>query len=491
MVTTTTAVPGNDGVRYAGLIWTDGIEPGDASECEAPAGNTCYWIDFDAVADGDGSYASPFWGTETALGWMNGANYQQGTAVGGDYIYLKGTAKPSESTESADGPLRVVKVKRAAQMGTSEKPLVIKSWRGTARAILDAEDSTSAPLESGDGYAMISFVDATVTAGKSIRVQNVLVKSSYCKGINSEGVPNLELFTLEVTDTRGNSTGGCGGIGPNLVGNVVYDHHYNHLLIHDNDRAGSGTVQNRGGISVTTDGTSIEGSSIEVENSLFYNENYAIRHKHNGPTVMNIHDNIIRDSVSALLHRLKYTNFYKNLVYGMSGSDIPVIHIWGEASPLPSEAPYILHVGYNNTFYDYTDAVLGTSEGLKNDWVDIEFYNNIIQDTSETSKAFHVEQYGNYTINLSQIVHDHNWYWISATVQSTFSDIMNTDRSFANTMTYLSDTSSSVTDPSFRNAGSSDFYPLNGLFATSGRNGGYIGALTPEGGGSMMLLGID
>ena len=131
-----TMLPPSLGPRFAG-----GIEPGDPSKCEATPPSRCYWVDADAPSGGNGSFASPYNSFEAVVGSINGSNYAQGSIAGGDYLYLRGTFAPP----ATDDPSRLLRMlfRRASQGGTRENPTVIKSWRGSPRAVFDGQHRTN------------------------------------------------------------------------------------------------------------------------------------------------------------------------------------------------------------------------------------------------------------------------------------------------------------------------------------------------------------
>lgn len=482
----------------SGLTYSDGIEPGDPSVCEAPGGNTCYWVDCDAVSDGTGTYASPFWGFENVFGYYNsGSSYILGasTVAGGDYVYIKGTCEVTGSTDTATGPYKQIKIGRVAQLGTSSEPTVIKSWRGTAQATFDGEyDSTLSPAaqySSNEPTELIS-VNPTVSGGY-IKFQNIKIYRAYAAGIRvNTNVTGSKVESVTFQEGRVDQTGTNGQLARNCnSASVVCDDYFYNNWFKDNDSicntyggdpdSDCTLSNNDGSLTITAESYTNASSVINIYNNLFENNAKAVHQKHNGNLRVNIYENSF-DTATKLLHlRDKDTHFYYNIVRNVS--DAVFEH------DVESESVGVGITAYNNSIYIPTggkllgDNVIYTSNGT------FVFYNNAVESASTTTPFITLGAFIGETFDPADWTSDHNFFYVPGAVQTTFSCLgptvsgtTCTNRSFSSTMTYLSDASTSVTDPSFTDAAGGDF-EISGAALTASRTGSWIGAQEPGSGG--------
>jgi len=174
-------------ITAAGLLYPDGIEPGDSSVGEAPTGNRNWYVDSAAPDGGDGSYLHPYNSFEKVVGWSSpDTSYHPGLLRGGDVLYVKGTFLGSKNAEGTHNT--VILLARAAQGGTADKPTIIKSWRGKPRAVFEGEFARQ---------DMIRVYGSEAAFFGAIKIQNLEVTHAKSRGINiSECVSNAELVGL-------------------------------------------------------------------------------------------------------------------------------------------------------------------------------------------------------------------------------------------------------------------------------------------------------
>jgi hypothetical protein len=475
----------------SGLIYPDGVEPGDPSVCEAPAGKTCYWVDCDAVSDGTGTYASPFWGFETVFGYYNaGASYIQGSAVGGDIVYVKGTCGVTGSEDDATGPYKQIRIGRAAQMGTSSAPTIIKSYKGTAQAVFDGEyDATLAtPVHSTNAPDTLIRVEQTATGNSYLKIQNIKFYRYHTNGLdvkyNTEGV-TVQSVTCEEGRVDPTGTSGCLARQYNTA--IVYadDFSYNYFLNNDNncntyvgDADSTCTVgTNDGTISLTSETSASNGSTVNIYRNRDVNSTKFIHQKHNGNVTVNIYENYSSDTDTFIHLRAKQTNIYNNVITGTTTYVL-------EPDP-ENETLNVSFNFYNNSVYMTAGQFMYDIETWNDDGT-IAIYNNAIKSTSTTTPFMSLANFSGEYFVRGSFTMDHNYFDVPSAVQTSFSCFGPTSagagcttRNFADTKTELGDTSSSVTDPSFTNAASGNLMLTPTSSArTAGRSSAVIGAIT-------------
>lgn len=478
----------------SGLIYPDGIEPGDPSVCEAPGGKTCYWVDCDASSDGTGTYASPFWGFETVFGYYDsGASYVLGSARGGDYIYVKGSCLPSVSSDTATGPYQLVRIGRAAQMGTAAEPVVIKSWRGESQAVFDGEYRTTLGTQirtENSPNAGLIRVEQSAAANSYIKIQNIKIYRYHTTGIRVE--PNTEGVTIQsVTcqDGRVDQNAGTGGcFSRNYNASLVFSDDFSYNYFVDNNHtcntyvgdadANCPTSTNDGTVTLTTEPAASTGSVANIHHNLDENSTKFLHEKHNGNVTVNVYQNYISAPDIAFHLRAKQTNIYDNVIV------TPTSYVF-ELDP-ENETLNVSLSAYNNSIYMTSGKLMYSLDNWNDDGT-IEVYDNAIKSTSTSTPFFSLAPYaGQYFVRASFTM-DHNYFDVPSVVQTSFScfgptsaGASCTTRNFADTKTELGDSTSSVTDPLFTDPGSEDFNLQVGASSrTAGRSGGYLGAIDP------------
>ncbi len=249
-----------------GLLWSDGIEPGDPSVSEAPAGKRSWWVDANAPAGGDGSFASPF----------NSFEVVENSVRGGDFIYVRGTFDMTANSPTHQMTLNLY---RAQASGTATEPTTLKSWRGSARAVFNFNRNDAQLRASNNG---------------GIRFQNLEIRNFNDQGIViGDGVLFADMVNLVVHDGQVSSGSGVGG------GLVMYAEDSLHAFTVRNCEfyatAGPNPGNNTGAFSVLSEPTASLGSKVTVRDCFFHDNFVALRHKHAGRVHMEAYNNRFED----------------------------------------------------------------------------------------------------------------------------------------------------------------------------------------------------
>lgn len=488
---TPTATPAPVASTTWGLAWPDGIEPGDPSVCEAPSGKTCYWINCDKITDGTGSYADPDWGFEDIAGYWSAGSYFQGSAVGGDVVYVTGTCENTGSVEDATGPFKMVRLGREPQFGsTTDQPLIIKSWRGTARAVFDGEFTQSLLLSTRSNLN---------TREKHLRIQNIkftgAVDSAISCGYYNGGGENAgacDLYSVEINDNLISSVGTFSPIlinsedstyaYTNRIRNSRIVNNYRNCAVDGGSDGDCAARNNDGAVAVYGTNGTVSAETTLIYGNYFENNTKDIRNKHNGGGAVEVYNNWMQDSEGPSMHVRSPSWLVHHNVILSTGTAQDVFSDEGDANPAGGQRTLDF---WNNTVYNRA-VTLRTNENYSQ-LIDHEWYNNAIHSRTYTGEHIMLAMYAGDYFPLVNWVSDHNYWYISAGSQADFSCIgpnsagaACTNRSFTDTMTYLSDASSSVTDPQFVGAASDNYcLGVGASSRTAGRAGGYIGAIDP------------
>ena len=433
---------------HAGLSYADGIEPGTASDC--PSGYTCYYVDCDAVSDGTGTYASPYWGFETVLGYESGGTFYQGvitsTTDTKTIVYVTGTCDCGTSTEDATGPFKQIRYWR--EMGDSSDPVTIKSYLGVSRAVFDGEDTCDSGIEIKN-----------VSQGGGVRIQNILIQGYLISGIRvEEDYDYVDISSVEVTGIKGDGTG---TYGPVMIYHkdaaTAQQAFLRNSYLHDNDKNAVGGLNNRGTINYHSVYTANTSSLFTVQNTLVEDGAYCYRVKHYGGQML-VKQSICRDAVGIALVRTNTFTLQQTVADNITFID-PVDLTSNNGIMLDVEnmqAGYQLtFIGTNNTFYKV--PFVFATPSVPNDNVVITWQDNIIDAISPTGKFLFLAQYAADSFDVSEYTGGGNMYNISASSEATFADINDTDYSFSGAMTALSETGSSVDDPELADPDNHDY----------------------------------
>ncbi|MHC4740010.1 MAG: hypothetical protein ACYS9Y_13970, partial [Planctomycetota bacterium] len=448
------------------LFGSQGIEPGDPSQGEAPPGKTNWYVDADAPGGGDGSYANPYNSFEQVCGWMNGANYVTGQIRGGDYLYVKGTFSASNHSEGSNN--MDIHIGRGIQAGTAAEPTVIKSWLGSPRAVFDGDYIKN---------DLIRF-RSTTTAGHFV-IQNIEVKEAAGRGIYvGENVAGAEVISVVIRDGHGDGFVGTGG-GILFRLNQGQPHYtMRNSLVYNNDVNPEGGTNNRGGISILSEGSAQTGSSIDIYDNEIYDEVHPVRHKHSGNVIMNAYHNIIHDSSSAFYVRIyNENNIHHNIIYN-TGTAFQLV----AENQQGDRRSYI----YNNTVYQCS-ALLSTGPDDAAGWRRIvDLRDNIYYDTITTGTSNAVIILGRWSMDdfdLSDWTSTNNDYYYLAG-RTPFLIHHSDFISWENAGAYLNDPVMYDFDPQFVDGPNHDFHlqPTSPAIGAASDNGdlGALGTGTPQ-----------
>ncbi len=495
----------------AGLTYptgNDGLTPGT---CYAPGGKSCWWVDCDAGSDGTGaSAASPAWGFEGILGYYSAGSYIQGSAVGGDHVYVKGTCEVTGSEDDATGPFKQIIIARAGQLGTQAEPLVIRSWPGVTRAIFDGEfdDTLSTPADATNHpIYLIGVYPTSAPSAKAIRIENIKVTHARRAGINcgysGSTVAYCDIHSVEfddnVIDPNGLYApllldgGATDFTQAHTVRNCRFTNNYRNCNTDGGNISGDATctpADNDGAINLYAGTGGVGNGTTDISDSYFENNTKHIRDKQNGAMTANVYDNWFGSSEGEALYNRHTAWVVHHNIFDMGAGAQYLMVVTDD--PAPATKARSLEF-YNNSAY-VIDRLIDIQPGVGayTDYLTWTVYNNAIQATGSTGRIIVIDQEGgatNNTFTTAKWTSDHNYINVAAASQTNFSCLAPatsgsacTQRTFAQTMTYLSDASSSVTDPLFTDATGDDFSLQSGASSrTAGRAGSYIGAIEPSG----------
>lgn len=494
------------GLTYPSL--NDGRTPGT---CYAPGGNSCWWIDCDSVSDGTGaSAASPAWGFEGVLGYYSGGSFNVGSAVGGDHVYVKGTCSVSKAVDNATGPFTIAIVARPGQLGTQAQPLVIRSWPGVTQGIFDGEyddsitavnDATNNPL-----LGLIRVHPTSAPSAKAVQIENLKIYRARRSGINC-GYSGSTVAYCDISSVwfEDNDVDTNGVYAPLIVDGSATDFPQAHIIHHNKftnnyrncstdeaNMSGDTTctpLDNDGALAIYSANNAVPTGTIDIYDNYFDNNVKHIRDKHNGSITKTVRNNWFGSSEGEALYDRQTGWTVRHNVFDMGAGAQYAIVVTDDPPP-PAKTRSLTF--YNNTIYNTSRLIdIQPGVGAYSDYLTWEVYNNAIHAPSSSSYILVVHGEGgrtNDTFTTAKWTSDHNYFNVSSSSQTNFSYLgptsagtSGTARSFTNTMTYLSDASSSVTDPQFANSAGDDFCLTAGASSrTAGRTSGYIGAIDPS-----------
>ncbi|MCB0346489.1 MAG: hypothetical protein KDD66_15325 [Bdellovibrionales bacterium] len=291
--------------KAQGLLFPDGIEPGSASQCEAPAGSTCYWVDSDAPGGGNGSYNSPYNSFEEVAGWQTGANYHAGQLRSGDYLYVRGYFDANNHDESSHS-MRI-HLGRGYQGGTPTAPTVIKSWRGNPRAVFDGRHWLN---------DMIKVSALSDDHNRGVLIQNIELKRSAGRAIDiGTYVRYADVASVVIRDGIGDSYSGEGGAILFRAQTTLHDFKIRNSLLYGNQVSAGPNINNIGAVSILSSTSALPGSRVVVKHSVIHDETTAIRHKHSGTVQTFAHNNEIYNVERAFYLRSHENYINDNLIY--------------------------------------------------------------------------------------------------------------------------------------------------------------------------------
>ena len=460
-----------------GLIWEDGIEPGVASDCEASAGNSCWWVDCDLPSGGAGTYADPDNDFKEIVGYTNeSSSYIQGSIGSGDYLYIKGTCALSDHVDYTR-EIIPLEIGRYTQCGTPADPTVIKSWKGTARAVFDLEGAATDPA---------IYVRGHNGDCDGIRIQNIEIANH-----NGDGIRIFErVLTSEVIsnyihggNADGNGTNGSITIFSESGGPVgqLYNHTVRNNHLFDNDNNPIGGEGNRGGISHVFDKNNFASSSSTAKfyNNIIDGEVNCIRDKHSGEQNVEVYWNLIKNCASTAFYLRGWNHdLHHNVIHDIAGTAFYY-------SPEDQKAAVSITIR-NNTVFNAPNFISETSDSPIYDWIFDVDDNLYINRTGTT--AIVLAQYSVLTYDINDWSSSYNWFDIDA---STTNFLIHQAISYdlLNGWAFLSDTTSREQSfTGFEDEISRDLYLKSGEEAlTASSTGSFVGALglkgTPQGAG--------
>lgn len=452
-----------------GLIFPTGIEPGDPSECEAPIGNSCWWVDADAAGGGDGSYASPYNSFDDVVGYFSGANntgtYTAGEISGGDYLYIKGEFSGAEYEKT-------IVMARGSQGGTAAEPTVIKSWRSSPRAVLNGNGSR-------DDLIRISALDSNENGG--VRIQNIELRNADGRGIYiDENVVSAEIVNVVVRDGEGDSVSGEGGavvfkMNGFTTGGLNHDYTIRNSLIFNNDNnPGGGSLNNVGGVSIIS--TLQSGSPIvRIFNNIIHDEVRAIRHKTNvsgsGTLTMESYNNVIYGSKTAFYLRHRDNIIYRNLIFNVEDEAVR----WeGQNGSGTANSEF-----YHNTVFN-TPQLINTGDDSLTYALQFNVHDNAFVRQTAGPGVITLGESSSQTYSLNDWTSSYNLFYDAS--DSSFFVHQGVGHNFATAMSSseLDDATTDDQGADFIDSATSDFRLVDDISNPakgSGTNGADIGAL--------------
>lgn len=424
----------------AGLLWADGVEPTSSTLFPVDAGNRIWYVDFDAVTDGDGSELSPY-NNLTHFGYFDGVSFQgpDNAYTAGDHIWVTGTATAAKHVNGTSN--MNWNMTDEALLGTAANPTVIRSWKGKSRAKFDGEFSknlgfrfepTTDTVSTG---VVILNIETTRNTGMAISIgQNV----NFSRTVSCWAHLNQAI--------AGGPSSSYGGIVVRTNSPSV-DHRVYSCLVHDNNTSDGTTVQssnNIGGVNVLTDGN-YPTNVVKVYQCEIYNECHAIRHKHADDYNFEAYSNLIHDSESGFYNRNDGTNsLHHNLIYDVT--DVCLFD--AENSFSDKEMQF-----YNNTMARFTN-IFSTKQAATFDINPFNFYKNIAYAPSQSGPVFILgalatSNYADFVVSYDNVI-----YLASDT---TFFENNDTVTSLSTFKTNHSDTTTVSADPLFTDAVNDDF----------------------------------
>lgn len=439
----------------AGLLFPEGIEPGVASQGEAPAGNRNWYVDAQASDGGDGSYETPFNSFEEVAGYVDSSGgYVAGLIRGGDYLYVKGVFRASEHIEGVHN--MDIHLARDFQGGTAENPTVIKSWLGEPRAIFDGE------------FLKQDLIHIRWFDEQKILIQNIEVTRAQSRGIYiGERTAMAEIVSVEVHHGSGDGHLGVGGGIMLRMQDVHSTFEVRNCLIHNNYQNQIGGNGNVGGLSILSEGWAPDGSSVEIHHNVIFNERNAIRHKHSGNITMNAHHNWLSDSENAFLLRAFFNNkVHHNLMENCSSYAIIL-----EQENLQGE--FMAEIE-NNTIINCLGAVGSRTDGSVPYEMHGIFRNNLYY-SPDYDTAIALGRWSSNLFDLANWTAGNNLYWTSGTGDFLYNQGM--AYSYQEAMAVLNEENSLQQEPQFLAFSQGNYQLADGSPGTAmGSDGNNLGA---------------
>jgi|GEM_PF-2349764 len=432
----------------AGLLWPNGIEPGDPSVCEAPNGKRCWWVDANAATGGNGNYTNPY----------NDFKVLEQNVRGGDFVYVRGTFDMASNTSTHQMTLNFY---TAAASGTANDPTTLKSWRASPRAVFSS-NRTSAQVR--------------VTRNGGVRIQNIEITNFGDAGISiDESVSFAELINVVARDGRVTQSSGIGG-GVRLYAQDTLHTFIVRNSLFENTSAVSESGDNVGALSLISEPTAHSGSTFKVYNNIFRNNYVAVRHKHAGQIHMEAYNNVIENNKWGFNLRAWSSDIHNNIFVG---NDIGMV-----LNNANSNANHNYTVRYN-TFYNnnyFAQALPDWDDNLFSSTIHVA--NNIFVASSTGLGIFYIGEtdwnWGKLDRSLATWTMNNNVFFYQTSARKfLYSPPPTTEytKDFVAGKTQFGDTTSILADPLFNDAINGDFSLKTGSPAIgAGSNGSTPGA---------------
>ena len=277
-------------VSAAGLLWPDGIEPGDPSICEAPSGARCWWVDVSAPEGGNGNYGAPY----------NSFEQVESLIQGSDIVYVRGTFAMTNNNDVTNK--MTLNLNSPARGGTAQYPTTIKSWRGSSRAIFDGNAVT-------DGILRVS-------SNSGVRFQNIEIRNFGDRGIIiGDAVTYAEFVSIVAHDGAVTPSSGIGGAVVLYAQDSVHTFIVRNSLFYETTLRSPGYSSNTGALSLISEMSALDGSTFTVYNNVFHDNYIGVRHKHAGNIHMNAYNNTFYNNDQSFHLRTLSADIYNNTIY--------------------------------------------------------------------------------------------------------------------------------------------------------------------------------
>jgi hypothetical protein len=375
------------GVR--GLFWADGIEPVESAIYPLAAGKRIWYVDLDAVTNGNGDENTPFNNFTTLCGYINGSfSYVQGSLAGGDQIYMTGTGIPSKHTNGVSN--MDIRLLRASQMGTVAEPTVIRSWKGRSRAVMDGQYTDFLGI----------FAEVTSFTVGGLVVLNIEATANTSPGITMDsGISHIRVVSCYAH--RNGTAGGAGTLGGIQVTcksfDGVYDIEVHNCKTEFNDTEDGVTYGrangNSGGIMLLSETSSNAASTVKFYANEMLDEHQGVFHKHAGHCVFSSYNNYIArpKDVAQYLRVTTENNIYDNDVEDA----IEDVRLVAENTPDIRTLNY-----HGNTLTRVDKMIVATNNGVELFHNVVNWYDNVY---NNPSYADPVITFGRYASAVSTI----------------------------------------------------------------------------------------
>jgi hypothetical protein len=304
-----------------GLLWADGVETAGNEATVYPVGgsNRVWYVNANAVSNGDGSSGSPF----NSFTELNDPLSLSGYAAG-DHIYITGDFT---QTKHAAGTNDMGLVWNDPDFfGTTSNPTVIRSWPGQSRAKIDGE-YFGVGVGGGSSIGLL-FNPTTGAITKGVVVYNVELTRCVPNAISfgAGGDYHVGLQRVVSCWVHHNFAEGAGGpVGASRMGGIslmatqgAASILIEHNVLHNNNGDGVDTYENNNNaaIDILSDVPG-DGTLLTARYNVIHDEYRAFGNKWAGPIDVDLYYNEIYDSTTAFFVRASgLQEIHHNLVYG-------------------------------------------------------------------------------------------------------------------------------------------------------------------------------